>query len=82
MTARLGGPDAAPVLAGALRVHDAEFTRAGAALRTDLAVAYLAADDTESAATLLQHAITIADTVGSLRQRGRLASISPLLKIG
>jgi tetratricopeptide (TPR) repeat protein len=80
--ARLGDPDAVPVLAGALRVHDAEFTRAEAALRTDLAVAYLAADDTESATTLLHGAIMIADTVGSHRQRGRLANISPLLEVG
>jgi Tfp pilus assembly protein PilF len=57
------------VLAGALRVHNADFTRAEAALRTDLAAAYLAADDPESATTLLHDAITIADTVGPFTGR-------------
>jgi tetratricopeptide (TPR) repeat protein len=47
--ARVGDPEAVPVLTGALQAHDAEFTRAEAALHVDLMLAHLAADDTESA---------------------------------
>lgn len=74
--ARVGDPEAASVLTGALRSHDAEFTRAEAALRVDLMLAHLAADDTESAAEQRQKAIVIADSVGSVRQRRRLVDAS------
>ena len=47
--ARIGDPSAVPVLVGALRVHNTEYTRAEAALRVDLVVAHLAAGDVDSA---------------------------------
>jgi hypothetical protein len=74
--ARVGDPEAVPVLTGALRAHDAEFTRAEAALHVDLMLAHLAADDTESAPKERQKAIIVADSVGSVRQRRRLADAS------
>lgn len=73
--ARVGDPDAVRVLAGALHAHDAEFTRAEAALRVDLTVAYLAAGDAESATAQHLQAVTVADAVGSVRQRHRLTDL-------
>ena len=74
--ARVGDPEAVPVLTGALRAHDVEFTRAEAALRVDLMLAHLAVDDTESATEERQKASAVADSVGSVRQRRRLADAS------
>lgn len=74
--ARIGDPEAVPVLTDALRAHDAEFTRAEAGLRVDLVLAHLVADDTESAAKQRQKAIIAANSVGSVRQRRRLADMS------
>jgi hypothetical protein len=74
--ARIGDPDAVPVLTAALRAHDAEFTRAEAALHVDLMLAHLAADDAESATDERQKAIIVADSVGSVRQRRRLVHAS------
>jgi hypothetical protein len=79
--ARIGDPRAVPVLVRALRVHNTEYTRAEAALRVDLVFAHLAAGDVDSATALSHDAITIADTVGSLRQRGRLSNVAPLLEV-
>jgi hypothetical protein len=73
--ARVGDPGAIPVLLGALDVHDAEFTRAEAALRADLTFAHLATGDLESAAEQHREAIAVADAVGSVRQRRRLADL-------
>jgi tetratricopeptide (TPR) repeat protein len=74
--ARVGDLNAVPVLTAALRAHDADFTRAEAALRVDLMHAHLAAGDTESATEERQKAIIVADSVGSVRQRRRLADTS------
>jgi len=70
--ARIGDPEAVPVLAGALRDHNAEFTRAEAALRVDLTFAHLAASDATAAYEQCRVAIMVIDAVGSVRQRGRL----------
>jgi hypothetical protein len=75
--ARIGDPRAVPVLVWALRVHNTDFTRAEAALRVDLVFAFLAAGHVDSATALAHDGIMIADTVGSLRQRGRLANLAP-----
>jgi len=72
--ARIGDPQAVPVLTGALRDHDAEFTRAEAALRVDLIFAYLAADDTTAAHEQHRAAVVVIDTVGSIRHRYRLGT--------
>lgn len=74
--ARIGDPEAVPVLTDALQAHDAEFTRAEAALRVDLVLAHLAAGDPESAAEQRQKATIVADSVGSVRQRRRLVDAS------
>lgn len=72
--ARLGNPDAVPVLTGALRDHNAEFTRAEAALRVDLTLAHLAADDVTAAHEQRRAAVAVIGAVGSVRQRQRLDS--------
>lgn len=70
--ARIGDPEAVPVLTGALRDHDAEFTRAEAALRVDLSFAHIAAGDVLAADSQRRAALAVADAVGSVRQRRRL----------
>lgn len=70
--ARLGVPEAVPVLTGALHDHDAEFTRAEAALRVDLSLAHMAAGDAAAADEQRQAAMVVIDAVGSIRQRQRL----------
>jgi hypothetical protein len=60
------------VLTDALSAHDAEFSRAEAGLRTDLALAHLASGDQEAAREQHAAALTIAELVGSARQRRRL----------
>ncbi len=77
--ARVGDPAAVPVLLGALRAHDAEFTRAEAALRVDLVFAHLATDDLVSATAERRNAAMVADAVGSVRQRRRLTNFSHYL---
>jgi hypothetical protein len=70
--ARFGRPEAVTVLTGALAAHDSEFSRAEAGLRTDLAIAHLAAGEREAARTQHSAATAIAGAVGSARQRRRL----------
>ena len=70
--ARIGDPEAVQVLTGALHDHDAEFTRAEAALRVDLSLAHLAAGDAAAANEQRQAAMVVIDAVGSIRQRQRL----------
>jgi hypothetical protein len=70
--ARLGDPEAVPVLTRALRDHDAEFTRAEAALRVDLTLAHLAANNASAAHEQRRVAVTIINAAGSVRQRHRL----------
>jgi hypothetical protein len=70
--ARFGRPEAVAVLTGALDAHDAEFSRAEAGLRTDLAIAYLAIGERHPARMQHAAATVIADAVGSARQRRRL----------
>jgi hypothetical protein len=74
--ARFGHPEAVTVLTAALTAHDAEFSRAEAGLRIDLALAHVATGEREAA--LKQHAAAtaIADAVGSARQRHRLQLVS------
>lgn len=70
--ARIGDPEAVPVLTDALLDHDAEFTRAEAALRVDLTFAHLAAGDATAAYEQRRAAVAVIDAVGSVRQRHRL----------
>jgi hypothetical protein len=70
--ARIGDPEAVQVLTGALHDHDAEFTRAEAALRVDLSLAHLAAGDAAAADEQRRAAMVVIDAVGSRRQRQRL----------
>jgi HEAT repeat protein len=72
MLSRIGDPEAVPVLTGALRDHDADFTRAEAALRVDLAYAHLMAGDRAAADEQRRAAVVVIDAVGSVRQRARL----------
>lgn len=73
--ARFGHADAVPVLTHALTAHDAEFSRAEAGLRTDLAIAHLASGERDAAQEQRAAAQVIAESVGSARQRRRLHSI-------
>ena len=74
--ARCGHTDAVDVLVSALTRHDAEFSRAEAALRTDLALAYTTDGRSEEARSETAAATRIADTVGSVRQRRRVAALT------
>lgn len=74
--ARIGDPAAVPVLTGALCDHDAEFTRAEAALRVDLSFAHLAAGDIAAAREQRRAALVVIDAVGSVRQRQRLSAVN------
>jgi hypothetical protein len=65
---------AAQVLTDALRDHDAEFTRAEAALRVDLSVAHQAAGDLGTADAQRRAAMVVIDAVGSVRQHRRLCN--------
>lgn len=73
--ARFAHPDAVPVLRDALTVHDAEFTRAEAALRTDLAAAHLASGEPDAARRHHARARSVAEAVGSARQLRRLDAL-------
>jgi hypothetical protein len=73
--ARVGDPEAVQVLTGALRDHDAEFTRAEAGLRVDLSFAHIAAGDSTAAAEQRRAALIVIDAVGSVRQKQRLAAL-------
>jgi hypothetical protein len=70
--ARIGDPEAVQILSGALHDHDAEFTRAEAALRVDLSLAHLAAGDAAAADEQRQAAMVVINAVGSIRQQQRL----------
>jgi hypothetical protein len=70
--ARIGDPEAVQVLTGALQDHDAEFTRAEAALRVDLSLAHMAVGDAAAADEQRWAAMVVIDAVGSIRQRQRL----------
>jgi predicted negative regulator of RcsB-dependent stress response len=74
--ARFGHSAAVGVLTDALSAHDAEFSRAEAGLRTDLALAYLAGGQRDAAREQYTAASAIADTVGSARQRRRLRLVA------
>lgn len=70
--ARFGRAEAVTVLSAALTAHDAEFSRAEAGLRTDLALAHFATGAQDAAREQHAAASAIADAVGSARQRRRL----------
>jgi hypothetical protein len=72
--AKLGNPDAVPVLSCALNQLDASFTRAETALRVDLALALSNADEHHEARRHILEATRLTDTVGSARQRRRIRS--------
>jgi hypothetical protein len=74
--ARIGHSDAAAVLTSTLARHDAAFSRAEVALRTDLAVTYLAEGLINVARDQVTAATQVADAVGSVRVRRRLCSLT------
>jgi hypothetical protein len=74
--ARFGHPDAVDVLSTALAAHNAEFSRAEAGLRTDLALAHHSVGDQDAAREQHTAAFAIADLVGSIHQRRRLRRIA------
>lgn len=69
--ARLGEPEAAPVLIRSLERLDSTFTRAETALRVDLAIALTTVDPT-SARDQMRHAERLATEIGSARQQRRI----------
>jgi tetratricopeptide (TPR) repeat protein len=73
---RAAHPDAAAVLARALGRHDAEFSRAEAALRTDLAIAYMAEGAVDLSRDEATTAARIAHAVGSVRVDRRLRPLA------
>lgn len=74
--ARFGHPDAVRILTDALSAHDSDFSRAEAGLRVDLAIAHLETGQRDTAREELAVATTIAESVGSARQRRRLSVVA------
>ncbi|QRP48083.1 hypothetical protein [Amycolatopsis sp. FDAARGOS 1241] len=72
--ARIGEPEAVNVLEAALNDLDPTFTRAEAALRVDLATAFVARGDHEAACAHITKARLLATEVGSSRQLRRLSA--------
>lgn len=70
--ARLGHPEAVPVLTHAVEILDPEFHRAAAGLHTDLATAHAATGDRDASAHHARIALKLSDRAGSHRQRIRL----------
>lgn len=72
---RIGDSEAIEVLSEALKHLDPSFARAEAALRVDLAQTFVAAGEKDGASEHAHRARQIALTIGSVRQRNRLASL-------
>lgn len=73
--AKLGDQEGVNVLSDALRNLDPTFARAEAALRVDLAQVFSATGEHDAARQHAHHARQIAHTIGSARQRNRLAAL-------
>ncbi|MGH3825239.1 MAG: hypothetical protein ACRDRA_20730 [Pseudonocardiaceae bacterium] len=73
--ARFGDPEATTVLTNALNRLDPTFVRAETALRVDLAIALAATGEVDEARTHADHAVRIAEQVGSARQRRRVKTL-------
>ena len=73
--ARLGEPEAIPVLSDVLDQLDPTFTRAATALRVDLVQVFTATGEMAAAAEQAQHARLLAAQIGSIRQRRRLDAL-------
>jgi tetratricopeptide (TPR) repeat protein len=73
--ARLGDEEAVKVLNHALERLDPTFARAEATLRVDLAMASVAAGDSEGANIHAKHANRLAIEIGSARQRNRMVML-------
>jgi tetratricopeptide (TPR) repeat protein len=76
--ARFGHPDAITVLTDALHQLDPSFVRAETALRIDLVTAHAAIGDHDEAREQADRARTLAETLGSARQRRRLQKLVTL----
>lgn len=74
--ASFADPAAVDVLSNALVELDASFTRAEAALRVDLATALATAGDHDAVLAEVDRAGRLATSIGSVRQRKRLATLS------
>ncbi|WP_329063500.1 hypothetical protein [Amycolatopsis sp. NBC_01480] len=77
--ARTGAPEAVDVLTSALNRLDPTFARAEAGLRVDLASAFFAQGEREKAKGHIAKARTLASSIGSARQLGRLKKLTHLL---
>lgn len=75
--ARLGSTEAIEDLSRALSAMDSSFTRAEAALRCDLATAFMASGDHRSAQEHARKAAELAANTSSIRQRKRIAQLLP-----
>ena len=73
--AQIGDADAIDYLTGALEQMDTTFVRATAGLRCDLAQAFATRGELDEARKHLMSARLLANQVGSVRQRRRIASI-------
>lgn len=76
--AHSGAPEAVDVLRSALSHLDRTFIRAEAGLRVDLATAFANEGEHREAAAHAERALSLIDTVGSVRQRRRLHTCLPL----
>lgn len=74
--ARLRDRQAVSLLNNALDQLDPSFKRAETALRVDLVEVLSASDEREAAAEHVRHARLLAEQIGSVRQRNRLALLS------
>lgn len=73
--ARLGHPDAMPVLSHALDVLDPGFHRAAAGLHADLATAHRLSGDYDASCHHARLAVRLSDRTGSHRQRARVTAL-------
>jgi hypothetical protein len=73
--ARIGEPEAVGVLTSALGQLDPTFTRAAAALRVDLAAAFVSMNEHEQARAQIAEAERLAIDIGSARQRRRIRDL-------
>lgn len=77
--ARVGDPEAVGVLSSALQRLDPTFTRAETGLRVDLATALVARGEREQALIHIERARSLAISIGSARQRRRIAQLQGAL---
>lgn len=78
--AHLGDTSAVDDLSCAVALMDSTFTRAGAGLHSDLALALARSGETDEAVAHIDQAADLADAVGSARQRRRINERAALIR--